>query len=102
MQNKLEWAQSASLITKTTEYRNTLSHLLILYFICMNGFQLQIWGKGFWSGNLKEIDNLEDLALDGMIILKSFINPMTPNDHYSGRTVPLTSKIPFYIFIQQI
>ena len=22
----------------------------------------------------------------------SFINPVTPNDHYSGRTAPLTSK----------
>jgi len=30
------------------------------------------------------------------------LNPLTPNDHYSGRTVPLTSKVAFYIFIQQI
>jgi len=30
------------------------------------------------------------------------INPLTPNDPYSGRTAPLTSKIAFYIFIQQI
>jgi len=22
----------------------------------------------------------------------TFINPLTPNDHYSGRTTPLTSK----------
>jgi hypothetical protein len=29
-------------------------------------------------------------------------NPLTPNDHYSGRTAPLTSKVAFYIFIQQI
>ena len=28
------------------------------------------------------------------------INPLTPNDHYSGRTAPLTSKISFHIFIQ--
>ena len=27
---------------------------------------------------------------------------MTPNDHYSVRTAPLTSKFAFYIFIQQI
>jgi hypothetical protein len=32
----------------------------------------------------------------------SFINPLTPNDHYSGRTAPLISKVAFYIFIQQI
>ena len=24
---------------------------------------------------------------------------MTPNDHYSGRTAPLTSKVAFYIYI---
>jgi len=32
----------------------------------------------------------------------SFINPLTPNDPYSARTAPLTSKVAFYIFIQQI
>jgi len=32
----------------------------------------------------------------------SVLNPLTPNDHYSGRTAPLTSKVAFYIFIQQI
>ena len=30
------------------------------------------------------------------------INLLTPNVNYSGRTAPLTSKVPFYIFIQQI
>ena len=30
------------------------------------------------------------------------LNPLTPNDHYSGRTAPLTSKFDFYTFIQQI
>jgi len=30
------------------------------------------------------------------------INLLTPNVNYSGRTAPLTSKISFYIFIQQI
>jgi len=29
-------------------------------------------------------------------------NPLTPNDTYRGRTAPLTSKVAFYIFIQQI
>jgi len=27
---------------------------------------------------------------------------LTPNVNYSGRTAPLTSKVAFYIFIQQI
>jgi hypothetical protein len=30
------------------------------------------------------------------------INPLTSNDPYKGRTAPLTSKVAFYIFIQQI
>jgi len=29
-------------------------------------------------------------------------NLLTPNDPYSGRTAPLTSKVAFYIFIEQI
>jgi len=31
-----------------------------------------------------------------------FINLLSPNVNYSGRTAPLTSKVSFYIFIQQI
>jgi len=31
---------------------------------------------------------------------KSYLNPLTPNEDYSGRTAPLTSKVAFYIFIQ--
>jgi len=30
------------------------------------------------------------------------INLLMPNVNYSGRTAPLTSKVEFYIFIQQI
>ena len=30
------------------------------------------------------------------------LNPLTPNDTYSGRTALLTSKVAFYVFIQQI
>ena len=30
------------------------------------------------------------------------INLLTPNVNYSGRTAPLTSKVAYYIFIQQI
>ena len=33
---------------------------------------------------------------------KNTINILTPNVNYSGRTAPLTSKVAFYIFIQQI
>ena len=31
-----------------------------------------------------------------------FINLLTPNVNYGGRTASLTSKVAFYIFIQQI
>jgi len=31
-----------------------------------------------------------------------YLNRLTPNDPYRGRTAPLTSKFAFYIFIQQI
>ena len=30
------------------------------------------------------------------------INLLTPSVNYSGRTAPLTSKVAFYLFIQQI
>jgi len=30
------------------------------------------------------------------------INLLTPNVNYNGRTAPLTSKVAFYVFIQQI
>jgi len=36
------------------------------------------------------------------VVLIKLINPLTPNDPYSGRTAPLTSKVAFCIFIQQI
>jgi len=32
----------------------------------------------------------------------TFFNLLMPNVNYSGRTAPLTSKVAFYIFIQQI
>jgi len=33
---------------------------------------------------------------------EAVFNLLTPNVNYSGRTAPLTSKLAFYIFIQQI
>jgi len=35
-------------------------------------------------------------------IFWQIVNLLTPNVNYSGRTAPLTSKVRFYIFIQQI
>jgi len=33
---------------------------------------------------------------------EDYINLLTPDVNYSGRTAPLTSKVAFYVFIQQI
>jgi len=38
----------------------------------------------------------------GRLDLIGRFNPLTPNDSYSSRTAPLTSKRAFYVFIQQI
>jgi len=37
-----------------------------------------------------------------LFLIIIIINCLTPNVNYSGRTAPLTSKVTFYIFIQQI
>jgi len=43
-----------------------------------------------------------DLSMEQRLAIKFCFNLLTPNVNYSGRTAPLTSKIAFYIFIQQI
>ena len=43
-----------------------------------------------------------DCGGGGVVCLTTLFNPLKPNDPYSGRTAPLTSKVAFYIFIQQI
>jgi len=45
-----------------------------------------IWTSFFWKMRINFI----------------FLTFLTPNVNYSGRTAPLTSKVAFYIFIQQI
>ena len=66
-------------------------------FTCLsNSFGGETWGKLFyltlhydaWKHKIKKKYNN--------------INPLTPNDHYSGRTATLTTKVAFYILIQQI
>jgi len=32
--------------------------------------------KGFWWGNLKKSDHLEDLGIKGRVLLKQFLNRM--------------------------
>ena len=58
----------------------------------------------FWpNSNLVISRNVENcLKVSGYMFTNVPINPLTPNDPYRGRTAPLTSKVSFYIFIQQI
>jgi len=42
------------------------------------------------------------MTFQGHMLFPMPFNVLTPNDHYSGRTAPLTSKVAFYIFIQEI
>ena len=46
-------------------------------------------------------DNLCQQVLKFVRIVVTF-NHLTPNEPRRGRTAPLTSKVAFYIFIQQI
>ena len=50
---------------------------------------------GYCTFNYERLSGLQTLDFH-------FFNPLTPNDPYRGRTAPLTSKVAFYIFIQQI
>ena len=63
----------------------------------------------FYRDQIKRFEQgtttLTQLMKQQLMIVKSTLcafNPLTPNDHYSGRTAQLTSKVTFYIFIQQI
>ena len=54
------------------------------------------------TGN-KSRENVERFIYLGTTLTNQYsINLWTPNINYSWRTAPLTSKIAFYIFIQQI
>ena len=46
--------------------------------------------------------NLHDTSTPTSPLCTTHINLLTPNINYSGHTAPLTSKVAFYIFIQQI
>ena len=47
------------------------------------------------SRNIRQLNPAPSLTV-------CLLNLVTPNVNYSGRTAPLTSKVAFYIFIQQI
>jgi len=43
----------------------------------------------------KVVQIINSLSLANHLLL---FNPLTPNESYSGRTAPLTSKVAFYIY----
>ena len=57
-----------------------------------------------WSFRItqKETQIFLNKRIHGASFKQNFINLLTPNVNYSGRTAPLTSKVAFYIFIQQM
>jgi len=59
--------------------------------VCKNRVLRRIFGpeRDEVTGEWRRLHNLE-------------LNLLTSNVNYSGRTAPLTSKVAFYIFIQQI
>jgi len=52
--------------------------------------------------NLKKTNKHRQKHMDMLLTFVCVLNLLTPNVNYSGRTAPLTSKVAFYIFIQQI
>jgi len=60
----------------------------------------------YLQGEHKDFPRLQTLITRKLRGIQTYFLPLlkllTPNVNYSGRTAPLTSKVAFYIFIQQI
>jgi len=57
------------------------------------------------TGGIRLMENPNDTTRNrkrNFRVVPQLVNLLTPNVNYSGRTAPLTSKVAFYIFIQQI
>jgi len=55
-----------------------------------------------FSSSTTSVDGCETPGIPLNMCYYIAYNLLTPNVNYSGRTAPLTSKVAFYIFIQQI
>ena len=64
---------------------------------CLKGFTVILLAK---KVKLQTDENRTDGRSNNSIM--SHFNHLKPNDAYRRRTAPLTSKVAFYIFIQQI
>jgi len=81
--------QSRSL--DASAWSTPLVTITLLYGNAGNGVHILVCKQVVLSRNLLHFVEIQDN-----------INLLTPNVNYSGRTAPLTSKVAFYIFIQQI
>ena len=65
---------------------------------CLVSFFILIAFIGLWQGCL----NVVVVRSNPLKLRACCFNPLMPNVNYIGRTAPLTSKVAFYIFIQQM
>ena len=81
--------------------------LISLIEIFSTYFKAHLHNQQLRCRHVKLTEVTRDTALvDASLVLNQkcfqYINPLTPNTPYRGRTTPLTSKVAYYIFIQQI
>ena len=89
----------------STEVKETVE----LQIYCPSGPSRSVLGEFIFLNKIFRLHflfvrkgTLVTLSLPCSFTIRSHINPLTYNDDYSWRTAPLTSKVAFYIFIQQI
>jgi len=75
-------------------------HISLYYFTFYFLFQLSSIYHTFYSAEY--LGQLETHIRTPKRYEDQWINLLTPNVNYSGRTAPLTSKFAFYVFIQQV
>ena len=82
----------------------SLDEWKLLLMSKFNYFQCTVTATGRFYVQVHEILYITnvDVLLTMYLSIFLVINLLTPNVNYSGRTAPLTNKVAFYIFIQQI
>ena len=86
--------------TAHKQYRDLKSRVKIAHSFIQNPFKIKATKHLYISSFQAQIKQI--LLLQTCPYSAIFVNPLTPNNPYRGRTAPLTSKVAFYIFIQQI
>ena len=84
-------------ILSASQFLTTLYYLLHVYCTYIPLFYLKSHHE-----QVKEPDGKYNRCSSCLHRASVIINLLTPNVNYSGRTAPLTSKVAFHIFIQQI